>query len=154
MGRIYTVPLNNVSVGVVMDVIAVYAGAVKAFTVHEVDLGQTGQTTVGNLRIRLRVLPATVTAGTGGAVGTVNRKNLNDTAAVVTSRTNDTTQATTSGTAVDEPDVWNPINGYQKLYPPEDRPVVGPNAAFILSLDQAPGAAFTCNGVITVEELF
>jgi hypothetical protein len=51
-------------------------------------------------------LPATVTNGSGGGAGTVKPLVPGDAAASATSRINDTTQATTSGTAVD---LWDDV---------------------------------------------
>ncbi len=152
--RVYTTGFANVSVSAVQDLIALYAGASGAFELHEFVLGQITATTVGNLRFRLRRLPATVTAGSVGSAGTINRARSGDAAATVTSRVNDTTQATTSGTAVDiRPDVYNPINGYQYLPAPEDRPACNPSEAMVISLDQAPGSAETMSATATFAEL-
>ena len=154
--RVYAVPFKNVSISAVQDVLGIYAGSAKALEIHEVRLGQTTITTAAQLRLTLRRLPATVTAGTGGTTPTPVPQNKNDTAASFTAHANDaTTQASTSGTALDyTPDVWNLVNGYDMLYAPEDRPVINPNEAFIVSLDQAPGSAMNCSGVAIVAELF
>lgn len=152
--RTYTVGFQNVSVSAIQDLVAVYSGASGAFEIHDFTLGQTTQTTVGNLRLRGRRLPATVTAGAGGSAGTVNKTRSGDAAATVTARVNDTTQATTSGTAADVvDDVYNPVNGYQFLPPPEDRPACNPSEAWSWSLDQAPGSAQTTNAKMTLAEL-
>ena len=153
--RVYAVPFKNVSISAVQDVIAIYAGSAKALEIHEVRLGQTTVTTAAQLRLTLRRLPATVTAGSGGTTPIPTPQNRNDTAATFTAHANDTAQASTSGTGVDyTPDVWNLVNGYDMLYAPEDRPVVNPNEAFIVSLDQTPSQALNCSGVALVAELF
>lgn len=137
------------------DVLGIYAGSAKALEIHEIRLGQTTITTAAQLRVTLRRLPASVTAGSGGSTPTPVPQNKNDTAASFTAHANDTTQATTNGTALDyTPDVWNLVNGYDMLYAPEDRPVVNPNEAFIVSLDQTPSQALNCSGVAIVSELF
>jgi hypothetical protein len=154
--RVYAIPFKNVSIAGAQDIIGIYAGSAKALEIHEIRLGQTTITTAAQLRVTLRRLPATVTAGTGGSTATPVPQNKNDTAATFTARTNDlTTQASTSGTALDyTPDVWNLVNGYDMLYAPEDRPVVNPNEAFIVSLDQTPSQSMNCSGVAIVAELF
>jgi hypothetical protein len=153
--RIYAVPFKNVSIAAVQDVIGIYAGSAKALEIHEIRLGQTTVTTAAQLRVTLRRLPATVTSGSAGSAATPVPQNKNDTAATFTARVNDTTQAVTSGTAVDyTPDVWNLVNGYDMLYAPEDRPVINPNEAFVVSLDQTPGQSMNCSGVAIVAELF
>ena len=153
--RVYTMQFNNVSVSAAQDLLAIYTGAAKAIAIHEVTLGQVTATTVGNLRLTLKRLPPTVTSGSVGAAGVINPVNPGDAAATVTGRTNDTTQATTTGTpAILKGDVVNVLNGYQYLPPPEDRPVIGLSSAFIVSLDSAPGSAEAMSGTITFEELF
>ena len=153
--RVYAVPFKNVSIAAAQDVIAIYAGSAKALEIHEIRLGQTTITTAAQLRLTLRRLPATVTVGSGGSTPTPTPQNKNDTAASFTAHANDTTVASTSGTAVDyTPDVWNLVNGYDMLYAPEDRPVINPNEAFIVSLDQTPSQSMNCSGVAIVAELF
>jgi hypothetical protein len=152
--RVYTMTFANVSVSAVQDLLAIYAGSSGAAEIHEYVIGQVTATTVGNLRHSLKRLPATVTAGSGGSSGTLNKSRSGDAAATVTGRTNDTSQATTGGTAVLlREDVYNPINGYQFLPAPEDRPACSPAEALIVSLDTAPGSAESMNGSITVAEL-
>lgn len=154
-GRIYTTGFQNVSVSAVQDLIGVYAGSAKIFALQSVNIGQITGTTVQNLRLRLRYLPTTVTAGTGGSAGTVKPFVPGDAAATITSRINDTGQATTSGTAVDLwDDVFNTINGYLWVPPSPGRPpIIGLSGALIVSLDTAPGSALTMSGTVTVEEL-
>jgi hypothetical protein len=153
-GRLYTMNFNNVSVAAVQDLLALYAGATRMFGVHAVSLGQVTGATVANARLRHRLLPATVTSGSGGAAGVINKTQVGDAAATVTGRVNDTTQATTSGTGVDlVDDVWNTINGYIWYPPIPGRPFLVPlSAAYVISLDTVP-ATMTVNGSITFEEI-
>lgn len=155
-GRLYTTGFQGVSVTAVQDLINVIAGSSKIFGVHSVNIGQITQTTVGNLRLRLRYLPVTVSNGTGGGAGVVKPYVPGDVAATVTSRINDaSTQATSSGTAVDLwDDVFNPINGFLWVPPVPGRPyIIGLSGAFIVSLDTAPASAMTVSGSVTLEEL-
>ncbi len=152
--RVYTMEFSAVAVSAVQDLLALYCGASKAIKVHEVVLGQTTATVIGNLGLTLKRLNATVTSGTGGAVGTIVPINPGDAAATVTGRTNDTTQATATTTNIIRGDVINVLNGYQYLPPPDDRPIVEPSGAFVVSLNTAPSAAETFSGSITFEELF
>ncbi len=153
-GRIYTMAFQNVTLSAVQDALAVYAGSSKIFAVLSVNLGQITGTTVANLRVRLRYLPSTVTSGSGGGAGTLKPFVPGDAAATITGRTNDTTQASTSGTAVDLwDDAWNTINGFLWVPPvPSRPPVIGLSGAFIVSLDTAP-SSIVANGSVTVEEL-
>jgi hypothetical protein len=154
MGRVYTVNFASVAVSTAQDLITIFTGA-KAVRLHSAVIGQTTAATVGNLAVSIKRLPATVTAGSGGTTPTPQPVSPNDTAATITAHANDTTRTTTGGTAaVMVADVFNVINGYLYLPPDEDRIVVGPSQALVLSLDTAPGSSETMSGTITVEELF
>lgn len=153
-GRIYTIGFQNVTISAVQDMIAVYAGSSKVFAVLQVNIGQVTATSIANQRVRLRYLPVTVTTGSGGSAVTPRPYVSGDAAATVTARQNDTTQATTNGTAVDlQDDSWNVINGYLWVPPvPSRPPVIGISGALIVSLDTAPASIVT-NMSVVVEEL-
>ncbi len=132
--RPYSVQFHNVSVSAVQDLIALYSGASMASELHGVVIGQVTGTSVANLAISVKRLPASVTAGSGGAAATPQKINRGDGAATATARTNDTSQATTGGTAaVLHADVFNTVNGYQFFWPPADVPTIGPSEATIMS---------------------
>ena len=155
-GRTYNVAFKNVSVSAVQDLIAVTATANMAFEVVSFTIGQTDNpTTPALLAISLKHLPATVTAGSGGNSATPDKDLPTDAAATVTGRINDTTQATTGGTA-DYPhvDVWNTVNGYGWIFPKDGRPSCKPSEAMVLSLDTAPGGAIHVSGSMKIRELF
>jgi hypothetical protein len=155
MSRPYAMSFANVTVSAAQDLLALYAGTVKAFEVHSFVIGQITAVSVGNLRIRGVILPATVTPGSGGSAGVLNPISIDRTAATITGRTNDTTQATTGGTAqIVHSDAYNVINGYQWVWPIQDRPVIYPGQAFSLSLDMAPSPGQVTNASIIVAELF
>lgn len=154
MARVYTIEFANISVSAVQDLIAATATANMAFEVHEVAIGFLS-TAIQNLRVSLKRLPVTVTAGSGGSAATPQKTNNGDAAATVTGRVNDTTQATTSGTpSIVRGDVINTVNGF--LYQPakDDRIVIAPSQAFIVSLDTAPSSAINVSGTLTFAELF
>jgi hypothetical protein len=155
-GRVYTMSFTNVTISAVQDALALYAGASKIFGVTSVNLGQVTGTTVANARVRLRYLPPTVTSGASGSAGTIKPWVPGDAAPTVTGRINDTSQATSSGTAVDLwDDVWNTVNGFvwsPALVMASHPPVIGLSGAFIVSIDTAL-ASLVCNGSVTFEEL-
>jgi hypothetical protein len=153
-GRLYSASFSNVAVSAVQDMLGIYAG-VKVLGIHSVNIGQISQTSVESLRLRLRMLPATVTSGSVGSAVTPRPLVSGDAAATATARANDTTQATSSGTAIDIwDDVWNLVNGYVWMPPVVGRPfIIPPSGAFILSLDSAPAAARTTNASVVFEEL-
>lgn len=152
-GRLYTFGFQNISATAVQDLLALYCGASKIVGLQSVNLNQKTITTPTAVRVRIRYLPITVTAGSGGAVGTVKPWVSGDAAATATARVNDTTPATSSGTTVDLwDDEWNLLNGFLWVPPVNARPpVAGLSGAFIVSLDDA--ATMTISGSMTFEEL-
>jgi hypothetical protein len=153
--RSYSAAFRNVSVSAVQDLIAIYCGATMAIELHGFVLGQVTGTTVENLEIAVKRLPAVVTSGSGGALGAVNRLMRGDALATVSARINDTTLAITSGSEVAlHRDVFNTINGCQFFWPPADIPTVGLGEAAILELVGAPATALVMSGTLYFGEVF
>lgn len=154
-GRLYSVSFSGVTISAVQDIFTIIPGSSKIVAIQSIALGQITQTTVGSLRIRLRYVPATLTAGSGGSTPTPRPVVVGDAAATATAHANDTTQATSSGTIVDIwNDQWSLLNGFLWANPIGARPPVGaPSTAFVLSLDSAPAAGIVANGTIMFEEL-
>lgn len=152
--RAYSVSFAGISVSAVQDLVALYSGASMACELHGIVLGQITGTTVQNLNLSIKRMPATVTAGSGGASVTPQKIGRGDAAATATARRNDTTQASTSGTsATIHADVFNTVNGYQFFWPPNDAPTIGLSEAAVISLDTAPGSALTMSGTLYFAEL-
>lgn len=140
--EIFTIVCENVAVSAVQDVLCAYAASTKKLQLLAVEMSANGQTTVGNYPLRLRYLPATVTSGSGGAAVTARNVNPDGASPSFTARRNDTTQATTGGTASDYVATqFNPINGYywQAPVPVGDEPKADLSGAFTLSLDGISG---------------
>lgn len=153
-GRTYNITFGNVSVSAVQDLIAVYAGSTMAFEVIGFGLSPCN-TTVENLQINLKYLPATVTAGSGGSAPTPQRDDVTDAAATVTAQVNDTTQATTNSTATYFlRDGWNEVNGFEFFFPAAGCPKAKPSTAIVLELATAPGGTRTVSGWMKIRELF
>jgi len=153
-GRLYTITFKNVTISAVQDALACFAGSTMKFGLHQINLGQITGTTVANCRVRVLYLPATVTAGSGGSTPTPQKTAAGDAAATVTAHANDTTQATTGGTAVEiYNDVWNTVNGFVWYPPIPGRPPIATiSTAVTVSLDTAL-SSLVCNGTMTVEEI-
>src|SRR2546429_1425013 len=107
--RVYKTQFENVTISAVQDIFLLKAGSANGVELHQIDLSAGGVTSPAEIRLRLKRLPATVTNGTGGTAPTINAADSGDTkAATATVRANDTTQATTSGTAaVLQAHQWN-----------------------------------------------
>jgi hypothetical protein len=152
--REYAITFKNVSVSAVQDLCAAYAGANMAIAVVYLTLGQITNVNVELLQISVKRLPATVTAGAGGGAFTPVPDRKTDAAATFTARINDTTPATTGGTALfPHEDVFNEVNGYQWIFPGGSLEAA-PGEALIFSLDSAPSGARTMSGTMKIRELF
>lgn len=151
-GRTYNITFSA-TVAAAQDLISVMAGANMAFEVIGFGLGPCN-TTVENLLINLKRLPATVTNGSGGSAPTPIPDKVTDAAATVTARTNDTTPATTSGTAVYlHRDAFNEVNGLEWLFPEGARPTAKPGEAIVLETPSTPTSR-TMQGWMKIREKF
>jgi hypothetical protein len=142
MSEIFTIVCENVAVTAHQDILAAYAASNKKLHVLGFEIAANGQATVQNYPIRLRYLPSTVTAGSGGSAVTPHNINPDGASPSFTARANDTTQAATSGTPVDYiASQFNPINGYYNMPPVPlgEEPKIELSGAAVLSLDSVTG---------------
>jgi len=154
-GRMYSVNFASVSVSAAQDLINITATSGMAFKIHRIEIGQTTLTSWAALPIKLIRLPATVTPGSGGSAVTPSKMNNGDAAATVTARSNDTTPATTNGTAtILLAREWELLNGFLVVFTPDERPVIAPSQAVQLNLPSAPSSATTLSATVLIEELF
>lgn len=151
--RPYTVECHNINIAAGQDVLALYAGN-KSFALVGFTIGQITKTTIESLQLSIKLIPATVTPGSGGASATPRQANPSDVAATVTARRNDTVQATSSGTIRTLfSDTINVVNGYSFFWPEDFEPGVDINQAIVLSLDTADGAGLATSATLFFEEL-
>lgn len=158
-GRLYIVEFHAIAVTAQQDLIYLKPAADKPIVVHGANVVVTGGTADAGdaqeelLRIEALRLPATVTVGSGGNSFTPNPKMLSDAAAGFTARINDTTVATTSGTAFREfsdgmnnriPWIYAPI--------PEDMPMIFNAQALVIRLVTTPNDSIEMGGTCLVEE--
>lgn len=163
LGRAYSLVFENVAVAAAQDLFYVKPAADKICLIEAVYLSNVGGAADAGdaqeelLRLVLNRLPATVTVGSGGSAsgtGTLNPLAVNDVAAGFTGRTNDTTPATTSGTARTlHADGWNVRVPYVWMPPPEHRPIVANAEAIVFKLLSTPADSVTVSGEIIVREL-
>lgn len=153
MGRIYTVPFDDVAVSAAQDMLSVSVPSTTAVAIHSIVLGQRGLTSWAGLPLRFVRFSGAFTNPAGGSSVTPAKANFNDAASLCTCRANDTTVAG-SGTAVTVvTDEWILLNNYLWLPPPEDRIILPPSQLFVLRLPTAPSASTNCSGTLTFEEL-
>lgn len=125
MSRIYTVPYTGTltAAGTDCDLFLLLPAANKPIRLRGLRISQSSEVADAqeeNLRISIIRLPATVTNGTGGVAVTPVAIDENDAAAGFTARANDTTVATTTGTAVTVEELgWNERNTPMEVWWPD-----------------------------------
>lgn len=116
MGRIYTVSYNGTitAAGGNTDLLSIQPADDKPIKLRGFRLSQiseVGDVQEEGLRVTVKRLPATFTVGSGGSAVTPAPMDSANVAAGCTTRCNDTTVATTSGTAVVIEEIgWNERN--------------------------------------------
>lgn len=160
LGRLYTVEFHNIAITAVQDLFYIKPAADKPVALEACYISNVGGTADAGdaqeelLRVEVIRLPATVTVGSGGSAFTPSPVEPNDTAAGFTARTNDTTVATTSGTAATlHPDGWNVRIPWTWLPPPEHRLLAANAGAIVVRLNLAPNDSIATSGVLYVREL-
>jgi hypothetical protein len=159
-GRAYVVPFVAVSVTAPQDFIYIKPAADKicfieaGYVAASGGAADAGDAQEELLDIELVYLPATVTVGSGGTSVTPAPLSVNDAAAGFTARANDTTKATSSGTAiVRHPDGMNSRIPWVYSPPSEHDDVVANAAAIVLRLNTTPADAILMSGKLVVREL-
>lgn len=127
MGRIYSVSYQGTitNAGGDTDLLELLPADDKPVKLRGLLLSQiseVGDAAEEGLRISILRLPATVTSGTGGSAVTPAPMDSADAAAGVAVECNNTTVATTSGTAVTVAEIgWNERNSPYEMWFPDDR---------------------------------
>ncbi len=154
MPRVYSVSFDNVSVSAAQDLVQVKGAAGKAVRILRewVTATDTSAPTSQMIRGRSRFLPATVTDGSGGSTPTPRPLDPGDAAASCTALANNTTQASSNGTAT-VLNVWGAhiFSGYDYAYPRP--PVIGPSESFTFELESTVSGTVHLSGGVLVEEM-
>jgi hypothetical protein len=126
--RVYKATFVNVAVSAAQDLIQLKGATGKFLKVRRVWAGFTDTTlpTAQGLNLRMRYLPATVTDGSGGSTPAIAKDDQGDAAAGGVVLANNTTPATTSGTAqIYEGDGGHIYSGFDYTFPSDGRPILG-----------------------------
>ncbi len=153
MPRTYSVTFENVAIAAAQDLVQVKGAAGKTLRILRQSLACVDSTLPASqtLRLRSQFLPATVTDGSGGSSPTPEPLDPGDAAASFTSKANNTTQASSSGTATTlEANGCHIYSGYDYAFPRP--PVIGPSESFVFALMTAPAASTHFSGSVVVEE--
>jgi hypothetical protein len=153
MGRIYKVTSEGVAVSAAQDFLQLKGAAGKTLKVQRVAWKCTDTTLAAAqmLQTRCRFLPATVTDGSGGSSPTPQPVDPGDAAASFTAKANNTTKATTSGTASTLMESGEHL--YSGLdYSLKTQPPIGPSESFVFELLSTPSATVHISVEAEVEE--
>ena len=156
MGRRYRVTFEGVGVSAAQDLVQITGASGKMMLIlrHWVGCTDTSLATGQMLELRARFLPATVTVGSGGTTGITPSKNDPGDAACSSSTcaTNNTTPATTNGTAVKLYE--NGCHLYQgDNWRYDSPPVIGPSEAFVFELLSTVSGTVHLSGGVEIEEM-
>ncbi len=153
MGRKYRVTFENVTTAAAQDLIQILGATSKILRILRQWVACTNTTlpTSQLFRIRGRFLPATVTNGSGGTTPTPQKVDVNDAAAAFTAFANNTTPATTNGTAVVlEANGFHAYQGYDNTF--ANPPIVPAATAWVFELLSTPSGTVAMSGGVEVEE--
>lgn len=154
MGRIYSVQFENVAVSAAQDFFEVLPADDKPVRLLWARVSNVASETSEQLRIRIKRMPATVTSGSGGSTPTIQKLVSTDASAGFSVEANNTTPATTSGTAqVLWSEGFNVLTGWDYLPTPECVFVFVQGEGLIIDLPAAPGSSTNMSGTIMLEEL-
>jgi len=154
MGRNYVVTFEQVAVSAVQDLLQIKGAAGKMLRIKRVWWGSTDTAipTSQMISTRCRYLPAAVTDGSGGSSPTPAAFDPGTGAASFTAKANNTTKATSSGTAITMEESGDHIyNGYSRAF--ADPPAVGPSESFVFELLSTVSGTVHLSGGAEVEEL-
>lgn len=154
MPRTYNVTFSGVAVAAPQDLVQVKGATGKMLRVLRQWISATDTTapTAQQLQLRARLLPATVTDGSGGSTPTPQKTDQGDAAATFTALANSTTKATTSGTAVVlEENGCHVFGGYDFSF--LRPPTVAVSTSFVFELLSTPTGTLHLSGGVTVEEI-
>lgn len=154
MPRRYAVSFEQVAATGPQDLLQINGAAGKILRIISVSvaMADTSPPTNQQFGLRARFLPATVSGGSGGSTPTPQPYDPGDAAASFTAKANNTSKATTSGTAsILLEDACNSFAGYQYMFPAP--PTIGPSEAFVWELLSTPVGSPHLSGTAIVEEM-
>ncbi len=160
MSRIYAVPYTGTiaNAGGDSDLLEILPADDKPCTLLGWSIGQTsevGDAAEEGLRVSVIRLPATVTGGSGGSAVTPAKTNSTDAAAGFAAECNNTTVATTSGSAeIFGEHAWNERGSPWDFFYPDKRyaPQAKQGEAIVVRMQTTPADDLTGAVTFWVEE--
>lgn len=162
MGRVYTVPFDEITITALQDLFEIYfpASTYKALKILRQWLNCSDITLPSSaiLPIRSRILPSIVTHGTGGttiATSAIGKNDPGDSNPSFTALANNTTKATTTGTVSwSYDDGFHIYQGHERMFSRPPVIIGGQGQSFVFELLAVP-ASFSVkfSGGLEVEEI-
>lgn len=154
MPRVYSVNFKNVTVTAAQDLVSLKGGAGKMNRLFRAWLFFNTNTlpTAQGFRLNLKFATATITLGSGGAAATPRPMDAGDAAATTTARTNDTSQATTSGAFTDRVPLGGHLYGGWNWNMGDGGIYFGPDQGVVFELLGAPAASLELSGGVEFVE--
>ena len=158
MPRQYTVSFENVAVTVPQDLLYLAGAAGKIVKIKKTWVGAADTTlvTAQSIRTNLTFLPASVSIGSGGSTPSIIKVDPGDAAASFTVMANNTTTATSNGTATtiapSGDHIYAGSNPNVYTFAPGTEPVVGPSEALTFRLLSTVSGTVHLTGGMLVEE--
>lgn len=158
MGMRYSASFSAVAVSAAQDLFELLAPADACIAIHSIRLGQSsdfGDAQAEGLEVTLKRATGSYTSGSGGTSPSKNALESGFSAAGATVEANNTTQAAVGTGTLTKfmHDTFNIQIGWLYQPVPEERIILSPSQALILSLDSAPADAITMSGTIVWEEI-
>lgn len=153
-GRIYTASFTGVAVTAQQDIFDLLCPAGIMAEVLEVCLSQT--TEIGDAQeegLSILVKQGATVTGSGGTLLTPIPLMLGDAAATTTVRANDTTPAGTGTIVTQESWSWNVRVPYQRIWLPDQCPLVKISTRLVIGLATTPADSITMSGYIKYKEI-
>jgi hypothetical protein len=161
MPRLYTVSFSNILVAAAQDMFQINGPTAGALRIRRVIIGSSNTTlpTAQMLSVQARFLPSVVTNGSGGTAPTAQKLDPGDANPNFSCFVNNTTPASTTGTAAILYD--NGFHIYNGLDEPEDdgtgrglgSPVISPGEAWVFQLLSTVSGAVNLSGTCYVEAI-
>lgn len=152
--RTFSIVFENVTCAAVQDLFYVKASSTNGLALRRLSLSASGVTAPAEIRVRLKRLPATVTVGSAGTAPTIQKvQSMLPVSALSAARANDTTQATTSGTAVVLANWnWNVLQDFLEIpATEEERWEATISEALVFDIIATP-ASTVLSGIMVFEE--
>ena len=151
---VYKVVFQDVAISVAEDLFAFLAPADSSAEVIALFLGQrTELADAAEEQLRIHIQQGATTVGSGGAAATFVPQILGQQAFGGSGRINDTTEASAGTIVTHEEHILNIRVPFQRIWLPEERPVVAPSTRWVSGLVAAPADEITASGTLVLRTI-